>query len=102
MNRTPILSIQQLDQLEKLRSKMTGLAVRERRLALGWSQRELADRAGISRTEVQYIESAKRSPKAGTLGRICDALNIAPGELSTQVDRMVHQHQSQNSSSPRQ
>jgi transcriptional regulator with XRE-family HTH domain len=100
MNRNPNESRAHLDHMERLRSVMTGQAVRQRRETKGWSQRQLAEFAGISRSEMQYIETAKRNPKSGTLGRVCDALGISYGELVTQVDRMLMEHLIKTASGP--
>jgi HTH-type transcriptional repressor of puuD len=47
-----------------------GSLVRERRLAKGWTQRDLARAAGVSRRTVQYIESNRVKPHVSTLRRL--------------------------------
>lgn len=50
--------------------------VKSRRLARGWSQQELADRAGLSRAGVSAIESGRLAPSVNAalaLGRALDA-----------------------------
>lgn len=55
--------------------------VRDYRYAKGWGPDELASRASISRTALYQIESGKtEQPRAGTLRRIAEALNV-PTEL---------------------
>lgn len=47
-----------------------------------WSQRELADRSGISNTEISRIESGKRSnPNPSTLRALADALQVEYRDL---------------------
>ena len=53
-------------------------AGRERREALGLSQRELAKRAGISHTVVSRIEGGEHSPSPKTLERLADCASCAP------------------------
>src|SRR5215469_8245155 len=51
--------------------------VRDIRFAKGWGADELANRAEISRTALYQIENGKTSlPRAGTLRRIAEALEI--------------------------
>src|SRR4051812_46267783 len=51
--------------------------VRDHRYAKGWGPDELASRAAISRTALYQIESGKtEQPRAGTLSRIAQALEI--------------------------
>ncbi len=55
--------------------------VRDYRYAKGWGPDELASRASISRTALYQIESGKtEQPRAGTLRRIAEALNV-PTEM---------------------
>ena len=47
-----------------------------------WSQRELADRSGISNTEISRIESGKRTnPNPSTLRTLADALQAEHRDL---------------------
>lgn len=55
--------------------------VRALRHARGWSLATLADRAGLSKTNVAKIESADGNPSLETLIRLADALNITIGTL---------------------
>lgn len=50
------------------------MSVRSERDRLGWSQRELAERAGLSRTEVSAIETARVTPSAAIAIRLARAL----------------------------
>ncbi len=60
--------------------------VRRLRLERGWTQRELADRSGVSRAEVSAVENARLSPSiaaglalAGALGRTVEEVFGEPG-----------------------
>jgi len=77
---------------DRLFREMLGVCIRERRRALGLNQRQFAEKAGISRSELQFIENAHRDAKVGTLRRVCHALgDIFFVELTTEADRRVMQ-----------
>lgn len=65
-----------------------GLAVEMRRKALGLTQAQLAKAAGISRSEVQFIENAKRRQTLQTMRACCMGLGgIWLSELFAEVER---------------
>ena len=49
--------------------------VAERRLALGLSQQQLAERCGTTQSAIARLESGGRPPRIDTLLRIADALD---------------------------
>ena len=51
-------------------------AIQMRRMAKGYSQKELAKQAGISPLAVNYLERKKTIPHPATLKKICNALDI--------------------------
>ena len=54
-----------------------GEVIKERRLAKGWSKRTLAEKAGVSHSEVHRIENGERqNPSTPMLMAITDALGI--------------------------
>ncbi|MFQ5466126.1 MAG: helix-turn-helix domain-containing protein [Thermodesulfobacteriota bacterium] len=53
--------------------------VRERRVALGLRQAELAERAGVSETTVVLMENGRKEPKVNTLAKVAAALCEGPG-----------------------
>ena len=59
-------------------------AVTREREALGWSQRALADKAGLSWTAISYAESGKHGPSLETAAMIAVALGL---ELSVMLTR---------------
>lgn len=61
--------------------KRFGKRVRALREANGWSQEELADRAGLHRTYVSAVERAVRNPTLTVIERIAKALEISLSEL---------------------
>jgi transcriptional regulator with XRE-family HTH domain len=58
---------------------LIGARVREAREELGWSQRELARRAGLSCMALSYIERGKVPPTSLNLARIAEATGQEPG-----------------------
>lgn len=61
--------------------------VRDYRFAKGWGPDELANRASISRTALYQIESGKTElPRAATLRRIAEALDVSMDLLLDDVD----------------
>lgn len=63
-----------------------GKAVRERRLAMGISQEQLADAVQVERSHMGKIERGEHSPSLSLIIRIADALSVSPGRL---VDKAV-------------
>jgi len=58
-----------------------GRNVRALRVRAGLSQEELAFRAGMKRTYLSDLERGTRNPSVRALGRLADALSVAPDEL---------------------
>jgi putative molybdopterin biosynthesis protein len=61
--------------------KKTGNRVRERRLARGWAQAELAQRAGISRAAVSAIEGERLTPSVAAALALAGVLECSVEEL---------------------
>ena len=53
-----------------------GRLIRKLRRARGWSQTDLAKRAGVSQVQVSRIESGDRGPSLKVLARIRRALEV--------------------------
>jgi transcriptional regulator with XRE-family HTH domain len=66
-----------MDVKARLRANMTRL-----RKARGWSQEELADRAGLHRTYVSGIERMTRNPSLTILERLAVAFEETIGALT--------------------
>ena len=58
-----------------------GTRVRDLRKARGFSQEELAHRAGLHYTYIGGIERGERNPALVNIGRIAAALKVPLGEL---------------------
>jgi transcriptional regulator with XRE-family HTH domain len=59
-----------------------GTYIADLRAEKKWSQRELADKSGISNTEISRIESGKRTnPTPATLRSLADALQVEYRDL---------------------
>ena len=64
-------------------SMTVGQRIREARKKAGLTQKELADKLGISYVGVSHWENGQRNPKLSTLARIADALSIPVIDLLT-------------------
>jgi len=58
-----------------------GARIKELRTAAGYSQNELAKRAGIAQSSLSYLESGAKSPSIETLLQICEALGVSLSEF---------------------
>ena len=53
------------------------------RLASGYSQQELAERAGTGRSTIRSLERQDRRAHASTIRRLSEALKVEPADLLT-------------------
>lgn len=60
---------------------MLGENVRRHRQALGWTQDDLAQRAGVDRKSINRIETAAYSPSVDRLFLVADALGVQGSDL---------------------
>lgn len=60
--------------------------VRRRRLELGLSQEELAERSGVHRTYVGMLERSEKNVTIYNIERIALALGVEPAFLLTQIE----------------
>ncbi|QFR32242.1 helix-turn-helix domain-containing protein [Ancylobacter sp. TS-1] len=58
-----------------------GQAIRRRRMVLGLSQEQLAERAGLHRNYVGFLERGERNASLTTLFSLARALELTIGEL---------------------
>jgi len=58
-----------------------GSKVREKRFALGLSQEDLAEKAGVHRTYVGMVERAEKNITLQNIERIAKALGVSPDQL---------------------
>jgi len=61
--------------------KQLGQKVKDLRLRAGYSQEELAGKAGLHRTYMSDIERGERNVSVENIKKIADALNVDPSEL---------------------
>lgn len=66
-----------------------GQALRKRRTARGWSQTELALRAGMDRNYLSLIELGRNSPSVRMLLRLCQALDVSAAEVMADTERRL-------------
>ncbi|QEY64963.1 helix-turn-helix transcriptional regulator [Metapseudomonas lalkuanensis] len=57
--------------------------VRRRRIELGFSQEELAERAGVHRTYVGMLERSEKNATLQSIERLAIALEVEPAVLLT-------------------
>jgi transcriptional regulator with XRE-family HTH domain len=63
--------------------------VRSHRIALGFSQEELAARANLHRTYIGSVERGERNISLKNIYRLATALKTTPGALFRQVDDLL-------------
>jgi HTH-type transcriptional regulator/antitoxin HipB len=73
-------------ELARLRFEL-GEAVRLRREELGWSQRQLADRAGMTQPGIARFEGGGTMPTIPVLERLAEALGLRLTVALSPVDR---------------
>ncbi len=66
-----------------------GRAVRKLRSERGWSQADLALRAGMDRNDLSLIELVRNSPSVRMLMRLCLAQDARTADLPDDVERRV-------------
>lgn len=67
----------------------TGEKIKKRRLELGITQKELADKINVRYQTLQFWETGKRKPKIDNIKKIADALEMDFTELCGVSNRMV-------------
>ena len=60
---------------------VVGQRLRERRLALGLTQEEVAWEAGVAQGSISHYEQGKTDIPLGVLIDLCHALKVAPVEI---------------------
>lgn len=64
---------------ERVGSVVFAALLRERRLCLGWSQDELAERSGVSARSISALEAGRRHPRMSSVVQLADALGVDAG-----------------------
>ena len=72
--------------------QLLGVNVRRYRKLKGMSQERLALDAGMERSYVSDLERGMRNPSVRALGRLAEALGIAPSDLlsATEISGLSH------------
>jgi putative transcriptional regulator len=65
----------------EVRAMPPGRRVRLERVRLGWTQAQLAERAGLLRRTVTEIELGRRKPTDTTVHKLSVALELDPEDL---------------------
>ena len=65
---------------------MLGEELRQRRLAAGLSQEQLADKAGIDRTYVSLLERDERIPTVNVLIGLCRAMGVRASDVIARIE----------------
>lgn len=71
-------------------------AIKSRRATLGWSQEELAWRAGVDRTFIARLESCRNQPSLSVVFALAEALKVSVPALMTdtqcrfEIERAAH------------
>ncbi|MCA9821161.1 MAG: helix-turn-helix transcriptional regulator [Dehalococcoidia bacterium] len=60
--------------------------LKARRVAVGLSLAQLAERSGVSKAMSSKVESGASSPTAGLLGRLCAGLDVTLSTLMNSVE----------------
>ena len=72
-----------------LYSIMIGEELKKERLRIGFSQEQLAEKAGVHRTYISLLERNIKSPTLDVLFRICKALGVKPSRLVSRLEDKV-------------
>ena len=75
-SRHEITSIRDVEKQEILQMAQLVARIIERRQALGLTQQQLAERAGLKQAAVARLESATTMPRVDTLLRVSNSLNM--------------------------
>jgi transcriptional regulator with XRE-family HTH domain len=65
---------------------LLGKTIRDRRMELGFSQEELAERADLHRTYVGGVERGERNVSLENIVRLAHALQFAPSQLLERIE----------------
>ncbi len=61
--------------------KRLGTRLKAARKAKGWTQQDLADKAGLTPAFLSYLENGTRSGSLESLLKLAEALNVEPEQL---------------------
>jgi len=70
----------------KILRRMFGRILREKRKALGFSQEELAHRAGLTPRYISLLECDKRQPTISTVYLLAEGLGVSMAEFVAEIE----------------
>jgi transcriptional regulator with XRE-family HTH domain len=68
------------------RTERLGALIRELRDIRGWTQEELADRAGVAVSTISTCERGKYALKIDSLCKVASAFDVAPSKLIAEIE----------------
>ena len=71
-----------------MNKKSLGIAIRQKRVALGLSQEELADQCGLHRTYIGSVERGERNIAIDNVIKISEALSCKVSDLVVAAENM--------------
>jgi len=85
------LEVQNLTEEDRYAAELSGIGkrIKSLRQSKGYSQRELARRAGLTHTTISSIEAGRIDPSLGTLKRVLGACGLRMGEFFQQTSDLV-------------
>lgn len=66
-----------------------GERIREARKSLGWTQQQLAEKAGVAAITIRQYEAGKRIPRLDQLQKIAKAMGVSISHLCTEKERII-------------
>ena len=89
-----------LDARDRRYARLMGEFINERRCWLKMSQEQVAQKAGLSRTEIHNIEHGQTGTRVTTMMRVCEALDMSYPELAAHLDYLMTHPRRQTPGSP--
>jgi transcriptional regulator with XRE-family HTH domain len=63
--------------------------IKEFRIGQGWTQEQLADRAGYDSRYINMLERGRRNPSIQALVNLCQAFGVRPSAFIAEVERRL-------------
>jgi transcriptional regulator with XRE-family HTH domain len=63
--------------------------IKEFRIGRGWTQEQLADRAGYDPRYINMLERGRRNPSIQALVNLCQAFGVRPSAFLAEVERRL-------------
>ena len=72
-------------------SKAFGIVISRLRVQKNLTQEQLSGLAGIARSHLAALESGQKTPKAETIWKLAEALNIKPSRLIQMTEKAMEE-----------